>query len=86
MPSTQPRRTPEELARLGSELFNRVVKPALLPEENGKHVAIDVASGAYEIDADDYTAVMRLRSRHPDAEIWLERAGYPATYKMRRSR
>jgi hypothetical protein len=86
MPSTRSQRTPDELARLGSELFNRAVKPALRPEDDGKYVAIDVVHGEYEIDADDYTAVMRLRSRRPDAEIWLERAGFPAAYKMRRSR
>jgi hypothetical protein len=86
MPSTHPQRTPEELALLGSELFHSQVKPALRPDDDGTYVAIDVGSGEYEIDADDYTAVMRLRSRRPDAEIWLERAGYPTPYKMRRSR
>jgi hypothetical protein len=85
MPSTEQRRSPNELSRLGTELFNSRVRPALRPDDDGKYVAIDVASGEYEIDRDDYTAVMRLRSRYPDAEIWLERAGYPTPYRMRRS-
>ncbi len=84
MPTTQPRRTPEELAQLGSEIFQRVVRPALKPEEDGKFVAIDVATSDSEINEDDYTAVMRLRSRHPSGEFWLERVGEPGTIGSRR--
>ena len=86
MASTQSQRTPDELSRLGSELFNRVVKPALRPEDDGKYVAIDVASGDYEIDVHDYAAVTRLRARRLDAEIWLERAGFPTATKFRSPR
>ncbi len=84
MASTNSRRSPQELARLGVEVFNRQVRPALRPEDYGKFVALDVETGEYEIDDDDYTAVMRLRSRRPSAEIWLERAGEPTAYKARR--
>ena len=86
MPTTQPRRTPEELAQLGSEIFERVVRPALKPEDDGKFVGIDVATSDYEIDEDDYTAVMRLRARHPSGEFWLERVGQPAACRIRRIR
>ena len=82
MPTTEPHRTPEELARLGSEVFDRQVRPALRPEDDGKFVAIDVETGDYEIDEDDYAAVTRLRSRKPAADIWLMCAGYPTTYRM----
>jgi hypothetical protein len=86
VPATEPTRTPEELARLASEVFNRRVRPALRPEDDGKFVAIDIGTGDYEIDQDDYTAVSRLRARRPAAEVWLERAGQPTAYQMRRSR
>ena len=49
---------------------------------DGKFVAIDVETGDYEMDEDDYAAVTRLRSRKPEADIWLMRAGYPTTCKM----
>jgi hypothetical protein len=78
------RKAPDELARLGSELFEHRVRPILQPEDEGKFVAIDVRSGDHEMDVDDYTAVTRLRRRRPDAEIWLERAGQRAAYRMRR--
>ena len=82
MPSTEPRRSPEELARLGTEVFNHQVRPALRPEDDGKFVAIDVRTGEFEIDADDYAAVSRLRARVPTADVWLARAGSPTTYRI----
>lgn len=85
MPATQPPRTPEELARLGAEVFDRAVRPALRPEDDGKFVAVDVGTGAYEVDEDDYAAVTRLRTRVPSADIWLARAGYPTAYRIGRS-
>ena len=84
MPATEPQRSPEELARIGAEVFNRSVRPSLRPEDAGKYVAIDIVSGDHEIDADDYTAVTRLLGRNPAAEVWLERAGEPTAYRMGR--
>ena len=83
MPATTPHRSPEEIARLGGEVFDRYVRPALCPEDDGKYVAFDIETGDYELAKDDYTAVMQLRSRRPSAEIWLERVGQPAAYRMR---
>jgi hypothetical protein len=82
VPIIKPRRTLDELARLGGEIFDRQVRPALRPEDNGKFVALDVETGDYEIDEDDYTAVARLRARKPAADVWLMQAGYPTTYRI----
>ena len=84
MPATEARRSPEELARLGAEAFDRRVRPLLRPEDDGKFVAIDVGTGDFEIDDDDYAAVVRLRTRSPQAEIWLGCVGAPAAYRMGR--
>jgi len=82
MPTTALSSTPAELARLGSEVFDRRVRPALRPEDDGKFLAIDVRTEAFEIDADDYAAVTRLRARVPTADVWLARAGSPTTYRI----
>jgi hypothetical protein len=82
MSATESRRAMEELASLGTAIYDQQVRPALRPEDDGKFVAIDVNSGSYEIDADDYTAVARLRARNPAADIWLMCVGYPTTYRM----
>jgi hypothetical protein len=82
VPTTKPQRTLDELARLADDMFDRRVRPALRPEDHGKFVAVDVDTGDYEIDYDDYTAVARLLSRNPAADTWLMRAGYATTYRM----
>jgi hypothetical protein len=86
MPATEPRRSLEEIARLGAEVFDRQVRPALRPEDDGKFVALDIGTGDYELDEDDYAAVTRLRNRRPSAEVWLGRVGQPAAYRMRQGR
>lgn len=84
MPATDSLRTPEEVARLGAQVYERQVRPALAPDDDGKFVAVDLATGDYELDTDDYAAVIRLRTRRPGADIWLGRVGQPAAYRMRR--
>jgi hypothetical protein len=86
MPTTGPHLSREELARRGDDAFARLVRPALQPDDDGKFVAIDVESGSFEVDADEYAAVTRLRGRVPDAQVWLVRAGYPATHRIRSAR
>ena len=81
MPATDSPHNPEELARLGSEIFDRKVRPTLRPEDDGKFIAIDILSGDFEINEDDYNAVMRLRARRPMGEFWLERAGQPTAIR-----
>jgi hypothetical protein len=76
------KRTLDELAALGQDVFDREVRPAIRPEDDGKFVAIDVSTGDYEIDEDDYAAVTRLRAREPAADVWLMRAGSPTAYRM----
>ncbi len=86
MATADSRRSLEELGRLGPEVYERRVRPMLRPEDDGKFVAIDVETGEFEVDDDDYTAAMRLRTRIPEADMWLERAGRPTAYVMRRAR
>jgi hypothetical protein len=76
-------RSDDEIERLGEEVIERRIKPQLSPGDNGKFIAVDVDSGDFELDKDDYSAVMRLRTRRPDAEIWLGRAGFPTAYQFR---
>jgi hypothetical protein len=82
--TTKTKYTREETARLGNDIYERCVKPTLRPEDDGKFVAIDVDTEAFEIDVDDYTATMRLRQRYPQAEMWLACVGQAATYRLGR--
>jgi hypothetical protein len=74
----EPRYDKEEMARRGTETYQRVVKPQLHPEDKGRFVAIDVDTGAFEVADTNLAACDRLRERCPDAQIWGVRAGYVA--------
>jgi len=72
----------EEFSRRGQEIYDRDVHPGLRPEDEDKFVAIDIKSGSYEIDRDDFTATERLLTRQPHAQIWLARIGQRAAYRI----
>ena len=73
-----------EEERLAEEVYNRLVRPTLRPEDDGKYVAIAFEAGDFEIDADDYAATGRLLARRPGARLWLMRANGTAAYRLRR--
>ena len=83
MIATEKNRTRAEIARLGRVAVERFVTPGLHPEDKGKFIAVDVDTGDFELDPDDYTAVMRLRKRRPDGELFLARAGFPTAATIR---
>lgn len=69
--------------RLAEEIYDRLIRPTLRPEDDGKYVAVAVESGDFEIDANDYAATGRLLGRRPGARLWLMRTGPSAAYRVR---
>lgn len=85
MPAT-PQAVLAEEERRANEVYERVVRPVLRPEDEGKFVAVAFETGDFEIDADDHTATDRLLARLPGARVWLMRAGRDtAAYHLRRA-
>ena len=82
MAGLEPRYSKDEFAQRGQSIYERDIRPHLTAEDEGKFVAIDIETGAYEIDRDDYTATERLLGRHPTAQIWLLRVGYRTAYRI----
>ena len=78
----EPRYSKEEFAQRGQVIYERDIRPHLAAGDEGKFVAVDVETGAYELDRDDYTATERLLARHPNAQIWLCRVGQRAAYRL----
>jgi hypothetical protein len=72
----------EEFARRGLDLYEQKIRPVLRIDDVDKSVAIDIESGNYEIDREDYAATERLLLRCPEAQIWLVRVGQPAAYRL----
>ena len=59
--------------QIAEEIFERSIKDQLVPEDNGKFLAINIQTGEYEIDEDDLKALDRLRKRCPEGEMWLRK-------------
>lgn len=77
-----PRYSKKEFAQRGNEIYERVVQPQLTEEDGGKFVAIDIETGAFEVDMDEIAASQRLLARHPDAQIWFRLVGSPQTRRF----
>jgi len=71
----QPRYPKEEFARRGDEIYETQVRPQVEEGNHGKIVAIDLETGAFEVDASEVAACNRLEARCPDAQIWIIRVG-----------
>lgn len=75
MPVRQPHYPIEEFARLGDEIYARDIRALVEPAHNEEIVAIDIDTGAWELDPDEDAAADRLEARLPDAQIWVVRVG-----------
>ena len=78
----EPRYSKDEFVQRGQSIYAHDIRPHLTAEDEGKFVALDIETGAYEIDRDDYTATERLLGRHPTAQIWLLRVGHRTAYRI----
>lgn len=83
MPTTADAVLAEE-ERRAEEVYHRVVRPALRPEDEGKFVVIAFEADDFEVDSDEYAAFRRLRARRPGARLWLMRTGPEPAYRIRR--
>jgi len=71
----QPRYSKEEFAQRGDALYESEVRSQVEEGNRGKIVAIDLETGAFEVDASEITACDRLEARYPEAQIWIVRIG-----------
>ena len=78
----EPHCSKEEFARRGQAIYERNIRSHLKADDEGKFVAIDIETGVYEIDRDDYAATEHLLIHHPNAQIWLLRVGHRAAYRL----
>lgn len=82
MTGRQPRLSKEEHARLGTTIYEQQVRPQVEAGNQGKIVAIDVETGAFEVAEDTLTASQRLLVRYPDAQIWCVRIGHRGVHRF----
>lgn len=82
MTERRTRYSKEEHARRGTEVYEQQVRPQVESGNQGKVVAIDVDTGAFEVAEDTLTASQRLLARCPDAQIWCVRIGHRAVHRF----
>lgn len=70
----------EEIAKRGQELYESQIRQHVEAGNEGKIVAIDIETGAFEVDDYVTPATKRLFERHPNAQPWGIRIGHPAVY------
>lgn len=84
MAASGPYYSKEDFARRGQAIYESDIRPHIEADDEGKFVAIDIETGAHEMDRDDYTATERLLTRCPSAQIWLLRVGRRTAYRIGR--
>lgn len=82
MTASLPRYSREETALRGQEIYERDIRPFVEAAHQGEFAAIDIETGTYELDKDDYSATENLLARQPDAQIWLTRVGHAVAYRI----
>jgi hypothetical protein len=76
----QPRYSKEEFAQRGDALYESAVRAQVEAGNNGRIVAIDIETGAFEVADEVVTASEKLLERIPDAQTWFIRIGHKSVY------
>lgn len=73
----------EEIGQRGVAIYDAKLRSLLEPQYRGQFVAIDVESEDYEVADEARDARVRLHERRPEAQVLVERIGYPAAFVAR---
>jgi hypothetical protein len=74
--------TGEDVAQRGKAYYAEL-RPQIEAADNiGKIIAIEINTGDYEIGDDLLATSLRLKAKHPNAEMWAERIGFNAVYAV----
>lgn len=76
----QRRYSKEELAQRGQTFYESSIRQQVEAGNEGKIVAIDIETGAFEVAENVLPATNRLFERYPDAQPWVIRIGHRAVY------
>ncbi len=75
-----------EIGERGRRIYQSKMPELMESGFNGLFIAIDVLSGEYEVAEEARDAGEKLRAKHPDAQVLVERIGYPAAFSALRAR
>ena len=78
----QPRYSKQEFAERGTELYENQIRSQIEDGNDGKIVAIDIETGAFELADTIVNATDRLFDRIPDAQPWVIRVGHRTVFRF----
>jgi hypothetical protein len=72
-----------EIAQRAKAIYERFIQHKIKPEDIGKYLVIDLETGEYELDSDDFAASMRAYQKKPVADRYCIRLGHRTTGTFR---
>ncbi len=79
---TTPEKDFEKRRELGWKIYNEKIKDLVEPQEKGKFLVIDVATGDYVVNRDLTVAEDELEARQPDGVFYIMRVGHRAPFRL----
>ena len=78
-----PRKSNEEIARLGEEIYQRDIRPLVETEHRGQVVTIDIDSGRWGLGKNVLEARAQLDRQQPNVtDAWSVRVGFRALHRF----
>ena len=71
----QIKRTKEEISERAKKIYEKDIKIKLSLEQRGQYLSIDVESGDYELGTSSLHTALKLKQRHPEANIFTMKHG-----------
>jgi hypothetical protein len=78
----QARYSAEEVGRIGENIYQRDIRPHVMPQHKGEFLVLDIETGDYEVGTDDLPTEKRLRARRPNGVLYGMRIGYTSAYTL----
>ena len=82
MSNRQPRYDETVHAERGRVIYDSQVRQLVEADNRGKIVAIDIDTADFEVGETTLAAADRLLARHPEAQLWFVRVGYPGVHRF----
>ena len=80
---TTPATDAEKRLALGKQVYETKIKHLVDPQEYGKFLALDIVTGDYVVNQDLIVAEDELKSRKPEAVIYIVRVGHSVPFRIR---
>ena len=75
----RPRYSAQEIGTRGRAIYEQRIRHTVEPVHTGKFLIVDIETGDYEVDEDDFAASDRAHGKHPDGVFYGFRIGQKAS-------